>query len=169
MFCKNCGGTVEDGATFCPYCGKKVESENIGSSNNNYSSGSSYNTSGSSNTNYNTNSNYGSNNYNANSGYGNTNYNTNANYGNSINSNYGNMGYVSEEYRPISMWGYFGYEILFAIPIVGFILKIVFAITSKNKNLKNFALAYLIIEIVVFVIILLIASSTGISIFNAFR
>ena len=26
---------------------------------------------------------------------------------------------VPEEYKPISMWGYFGYEILFAIPLIG--------------------------------------------------
>ena len=33
---------------------------------------------------------------------------------------------ISEEYRPITMWGYFGYEILFSIPLVGFILILVF-------------------------------------------
>lgn len=30
------------------------------------------------------------------------------------------------EYKPISMWGYFGYEILFSIPFIGFILLLVF-------------------------------------------
>ena len=34
---------------------------------------------------------------------------------------------IPEEYRPISMWGYFGYEILFSIPCVGFILLLVFS------------------------------------------
>ena len=46
---------------------------------------------------------------------------------------------IPEEYRPISMWGYFGYEILFAIPVIGWILIIVFALTADNHNLRNFA------------------------------
>lgn len=46
-------------------------------------------------------------------------------------------------YKPISMWGYFGYEILFSIPIVGLILLIVFSVGgTSNVNLKNFARSY---------------------------
>ncbi len=63
---------------------------------------------------------------------------------------------IPEEYRPIGMWGYFGYEILFSIPIVGFILLIVFSITAKNKNLKNFARSYFCFLIIVVVIVLLV-------------
>lgn len=48
----------------------------------------------------------------------------------------------SEEHKPISMWGYFGYEILLAISIVGFVLLIVFSLTARNRNLKNFARSY---------------------------
>ena len=33
---------------------------------------------------------------------------------------------IPDEYKPISMWGYFGYEILFSIPIIGFIFILVF-------------------------------------------
>ena len=66
---------------------------------------------------------------------------------------------IPEEYKPIGMWGYFGYQILFAIPLVGFILLIVFAFGgSKNRNLRNFARSYfcwliilLIIGIAIFV------------------
>ena len=43
------------------------------------------------------------------------------------------------DYTPISMWGYFGYEILFAIPIVGLILAIVWSFGAHNINLRNFA------------------------------
>lgn len=47
---------------------------------------------------------------------------------------------IPEEYKPISMWGYFGYEILFSLPIIGIILLIVFSLGgTKNINLKNFA------------------------------
>ena len=35
---------------------------------------------------------------------------------------------LSEEYKPISMWGYFGYEILFSIPVLGFIILIIKAL-----------------------------------------
>ena len=50
---------------------------------------------------------------------------------------------LPEEYRPISMWGYFGYQILFSIPCVGFIALLIFAFGgTKNVNLKNFARSY---------------------------
>ena len=71
---------------------------------------------------------------------------------------------IPEEYRPISMWGYFGYEILFSIPIVGFICLIIFAIGAKNVNKKNFARSYFcytIICIMVFAVVLAIVMATG--------
>ena len=71
---------------------------------------------------------------------------------------------IPAEYKPISMWGYFGYEILFSIPLIGFICLIIFAFASKNKNVKNFARSYfcmLILVIVLSVICLAIVSATG--------
>lgn len=56
-------------------------------------------------------------------------------------------------YNPISMWGYFGYEILFAIPVIGWIFCICFAISARNYNLRNFArsqFCWLIIYIILF-------------------
>jgi len=51
---------------------------------------------------------------------------------------------IPANYKPITMWGYFGYEILFSIPVVGFILLIIYSFGGKarNKNLKNFARSY---------------------------
>ena len=66
---------------------------------------------------------------------------------------------LQDEYRPISMWGYFGYEILFSIPIVGFIVLLVFSFGgTKNVNLRNFARSYFcfLIVIVIFAIIVAI-------------
>ncbi|MBQ1297814.1 MAG: hypothetical protein IIY21_27490 [Clostridiales bacterium] len=63
---------------------------------------------------------------------------------------------IPEEYRPISMWGYFGYEILFSIPIVGFICLIVFALGAKNVNKKNFARSYFCYTIIVCLIAIVI-------------
>ncbi len=51
---------------------------------------------------------------------------------------------LPEEYKPLGMWAYFGYEILFSIPIVGFIFLLVFSFgATKNINLRNFARSYL--------------------------
>lgn len=48
----------------------------------------------------------------------------------------------TEENQPISMWGYVGWEIVFALPLVGLILAIVFSFGgTHNINLKNFARA----------------------------
>lgn len=69
------------------------------------------------------------------------------------------------EFQPISMWGYFGYQILFMIPIIGFILLIVFALGgTKNVNLKNFARSYFCVTIIVLVVVLIIAATGGLAI-----
>lgn len=50
---------------------------------------------------------------------------------------------IPEEYQPISVWGYFGYSLLFGVPCVGFIFLVVFALGgTKNINLKNWARSY---------------------------
>lgn len=49
---------------------------------------------------------------------------------------------VPEENRPISPWAYFGYSILFSIPVIGFILLIIFSFAGKNVNRKNYARSY---------------------------
>ena len=50
---------------------------------------------------------------------------------------------IPEEYKPISPWGYFGYNLLFCIPLVGFILLIVFSCGgTRNINLKNYARSF---------------------------
>ena len=69
---------------------------------------------------------------------------------------------IPEEYKPISMWGYFGYQILFAIPIIGFILLIVFSVGgTKNVNLKNFARSYFCIIIITAIIVGIIIAAAG--------
>ena len=72
---------------------------------------------------------------------------------------------IPEEYKPISMWGYFGYELLFSIPYVGFILLLVFAFGgTKNVNLKNFArsyFCYFIIAAAITVIVITIMIALG--------
>jgi len=70
---------------------------------------------------------------------------------------------VSREYKPIGMWGYIGYEILFALPVVGLILAIILSFAPDNKNLKNFARSYfcwIIVGIILSIIMLIFVAAT---------
>ncbi|MCR4739117.1 MAG: hypothetical protein K5886_02500 [Lachnospiraceae bacterium] len=69
---------------------------------------------------------------------------------------------IPPEYAPISMWGYFGYQLLFAIPCVGLIMIIIFAVSANNVNLKNFARSYFCCLIIVAIIIGVLAA-TGVA------
>ena len=61
---------------------------------------------------------------------------------------------IPGEYKPISMWGYLGYQLLFSIPLIGFILLVVFSLGgTKNINLKNFARSYFCYAIIMLVIV----------------
>lgn len=63
---------------------------------------------------------------------------------------------IPENYEPIGMWGYFGYEFLFSIPVIGWVLCVSFALMAHNHNLRNFArsqFCYLIIYIVIFCVL----------------
>lgn len=67
---------------------------------------------------------------------------------------------IPAAYKPISMWGYFGYQILFTIPIIGWIFVIVFAISAPNYNLKNFARSQFCLWII-WLILLLVTALSG--------
>ena len=71
------------------------------------------------------------------------------------------MDNLDSKYTPISMWGYFGYNILFGLPIIGFIILIVFALGHHNVNVKNYARSFFCGFILV-IILSLILLSTGI-------
>lgn len=72
-------------------------------------------------------------------------------YNTNNNNNYNGAPSIPPEYTPISMWGYFGYELLFAIPCVGFILLIIFSFAASNVNLRNFARSYFCIFIILLI------------------
>ena len=117
MFCANCGTENGNGEKYCKNCGAVLDpvSGQPGGSNPN--------------TGYNGNTQYQ--------------YNGNQQPYYTYNSNQFNENNVPAEYQPISMWGYFGYELLFSIPCIGLILLLVFSFGgTKNKNLQNFARSY---------------------------
>ncbi len=68
---------------------------------------------------------------------------------------------IPPEYTPISMWGYFGYQLLFNIPVVGIILLIIFSISAKNVNLKNFARSYFCVTIIMLILLAVLIVSVG--------
>ena len=78
---------------------------------------------------------------------------------------------IPEEYKPITMWGYFGYSLLFAIPLVGFIVALIFSFGgTSNVNLRNYArsmFCWLIIFFIIFVIFM--AGGFFAAIFTALR
>ena len=71
---------------------------------------------------------------------------------------------IPPEYKPISMWGYFGYQILFSIPVIGFILLIILSFAPRNKNLKNFSRSYFclfILGLIVTIVMIAIGFAVG--------
>lgn len=65
---------------------------------------------------------------------------------------------IPEDYEPISMWGYFGYEILFMIPVVGWITCVAFAFMAQNYNLRNFARSQFCLLIIYVAIVCILAA-----------
>lgn len=151
MFCKKCGSENPDGAKFCRKCGSSLAAgESSGTQ--------------------------GQQNYGGNSGtQGQQNYGENSR--NQSQQTYsGNQGQqtpppytqpypykmtiddLPQEYRPIGMWGYFGYSLLFNIPFAGWIIALVFAFgVTSNVNLKNYARGYFCGLIVVLALLFLLS------------
>ena len=75
---------------------------------------------------------------------------------------------IPEKYRPIGAWGYFGYSLLFMLPIAGLIIAIVFACDSSNINRRNYARAQFCWLIIV-AIILVLVFAVGCGTYNSIR
>lgn len=75
------------------------------------------------------------------------------------------------DHRPLSPWAYFGLQILYNIPLIGFIFLIIHSINGAgNINRRNFARSYWCIFVVYAVVIaVLVATGSGLLIFNAVR
>ncbi len=71
---------------------------------------------------------------------------------------------VPPQYKPLSPWAYFGYSLLFAIPLVGLICLIVFSFNDDNINRRNYARSFfcaLLIAVILTIILTVIAAVTG--------
>lgn len=72
---------------------------------------------------------------------------------------------VPANLRPISAWGYVGYQLLFSIPLVGFILLIVFSFDDSNINRRNFARSYFAV-LLLGIILAVVLGILGVSLFG---
>ena len=75
---------------------------------------------------------------------------------------------IPEENRPLSPWGYWGLQILYAIPIVGFIFLIIHSCSGANINRRNFARSYwcsLILAGALLVLYLILGAAIGSSLY----
>lgn len=46
------------------------------------------------------------------------------------------------EWKPVGAWKFFGYGLLFSLPLIGFICAFVCAFSARNLNVKGFARSY---------------------------
>ena len=70
------------------------------------------------------------------------------------------------DYTPLGAWSYFLYNLLFSIPLVGWIIALVFAVGGTNRiNLRNYARCYfcvlLIAVVLAFIIIAIVFGVVG--------
>lgn len=73
---------------------------------------------------------------------------------------------IPKAYKPLSPWAYFGYQLLFSLPVIGFILLIVFSLDDNNVNLRNFARSYwcsLAIGLALLAVIITLLLATGLA------
>ena len=70
---------------------------------------------------------------------------------------------IPEEYRPLSMWAYFGYSVLYSIPFFGWIFLVVFSLDNSNINRRNFSRSYFVIFIIL-AIFLSVTVTTGLAV-----
>ena len=89
-----------------------------------------------------------------------------------VNSSNNNNRPYAPEYKPISAWGYFGYSLLFSLPIAGLVLLIVFSFNDENINRRNYARSYwcaLLVGLIISIVLIGILISAGFTAYNMFN
>ena len=49
---------------------------------------------------------------------------------------------LPSKYRPLGMWEYFAYSILFVVPVVGFVFLVIYSLDGSNINRRNYARSF---------------------------
>lgn len=65
-----------------------------------------------------------------------------------------------EQFRPLGAWEYFGYSILYSIPLIGFIMLIIFSFNDSNINRRNFSRSFFC-GLLVFIAVMAALVATG--------
>ena len=68
------------------------------------------------------------------------------------------------QFKPLSAWKYFWLDVLFSIPVVGFVFLIVFTFSRGNINRRSFARSYwckAILALIICGVLALIGALTG--------
>ena len=66
---------------------------------------------------------------------------------------------MPEKYRPLGAWKYFWLNVLFSIPVIGWICLIAFACSGKNINRRSYARSFfcaLLIGIIIMAVVVVI-------------
>lgn len=66
----------------------------------------------------------------------------------------------SEQFRPLGAWEYFGYSLLYSIPLIGFIMLIIFSFNDSNINRRNFSRSFFC-GLLVFIAVMAVLVATG--------
>lgn len=70
---------------------------------------------------------------------------------------------MPEKYRPLGAWKYFWLNVLFSIPLIGFICLIVFSFSGKNINRRSYARSFfcaLLIGVIIVAALIIVAVVT---------
>ena len=73
---------------------------------------------------------------------------------------------LPEKYHPVGAWRYVGYQILFAIPVIGFIFLIIFACSDANINRRSFARSYFCVFLIVAIIGIIVGAIVAVLFFT---
>lgn len=74
---------------------------------------------------------------------------------------------LPEKFTPLRPWTYFWINVLFCVPIVGFIFLLIFTFNDSNINRRNFARSFWCIYVIIaiiFAVLLIISLIAGVSI-----
>lgn len=68
---------------------------------------------------------------------------------------------LPQKYRLLTAWAYFGYNILFSIPLIGFICMIIFACDSSNICRRSFARSFFCVYILFVIVLVIVLVALG--------
>ena len=68
-----------------------------------------------------------------------------------------------EQYRPLSPWAYFGYSLLFSIPVIGLIFLLIYSFDDSRINRRNYARSYFCALALALILFGILAATGGIA------